>query len=135
MLEELRRREAILQAIGFATDEFNANEAWLERMPVVLRRLGEAADGSRAHVFETSTADGELLTSARWEWDAEGIEPISPLGQQWPYQDSFQRWADLLGAGVEIHGPVSTFPDEEAKVLREEDVRSVVMAPIFVDEA
>lgn len=136
LLDDLRRREAILQAVGFAAEEFIANEGWEERMPVVLRRLGEAADVSRAYVFENAIADnGELVSSARWEWDAEGVEPITPVSQDWPYGDRLQRWADLLGAGVQIHGPVSSFPDEEAAILRDEGTRSVIMVPLFVEGA
>ncbi len=134
-LEDLRRREAILQAVGFAAEEFIANDAWEERMPVVLRRLGEAASVSRAYVFEnTTTDDGVSVTSARWEWDASGVEPITPVSQDWPYADGFQRWADLLGAGVEIHGPVSSFPADEAQVLTDEGALSVIIAPLFVEE-
>ena len=73
--EELKRRDAILEAVRFAADQFLGEAAgWEESIKAVLRRLGEATEASRVYVFENFTGDdGELWATQRYEWVATGI--------------------------------------------------------------
>ena len=73
--EELERRDAILEAVRFAADQFLGEAAgWEESVRAVLRRLGEATEASRVYVCENFTGeDGELWAALRYEWVARGI--------------------------------------------------------------
>lgn len=134
--EALRRRESILEAVGFAADRLLRARAWEEAIDAVLARLGKAAGVSRVYVFENHLDDdGRLLTSPRFEWVADGVEPQieNEELQGIPYRAAgFGRWVDVLGDGGVIHGLVRGFPDSERDLLEAQSIRSMVLVPIEV---
>jgi len=135
--EALRRREAILDAVTFASEEFLKTAAWEENIQEILARLGRAAEVSRVYIFENHLApDGELLTSQRYEWVAPGITPQidNPELQNFPWHaGGFSRWVELLSQGELVYGHVRDFPESEREVLAPQDIRSIAVVPVFVD--
>jgi GAF domain-containing protein len=93
---------------------------------------------SRVYVFENHTdAEGRMLTSQRFEWSAEGVEPQidNPDLQSLSLVDAgFERWEEMLGAGAIVQGPVTEFPDDERAFLEAQNIRSLAVVPIFVDD-
>ncbi len=134
----LHRRDAILEAVAFAAQQLFQASDWDRAMRETLARLGRAADVSRAYVFENHIApDGTLLTSQRHEWVAEGITPQidNPELQNFPWiEGGFQRWVAALSRGEAISGLVRDFPERERQVLEAQDIRSILVLPIFVGE-
>ena len=49
---EIQRRDAILEAVSFASERFLEGSGWHDGIQDVLARLGEAAAVSRAYLFE-----------------------------------------------------------------------------------
>ena len=137
--EALRRRESILEAVGFAADRLLRAQAWDEVIDEVLAKLGTAAGVSRVYVFENHPdADGSILASQRFEWVADGVEPQidNEELQGIPYRAAgFGRWVDVLGAGGVIHGHVRDFPDSERDLLEAQSILSMVLVPIDVAAA
>lgn len=135
--ETLSRREAILEAVGFAAEGFLKTRSWEEVIPEVLRRLGEAAGISRVYVFRNhGDESGNLLMSQVHEWTAPGIWSTigDPANANFPYRSTgFGRWEEELGAGRPIHGTRSDFPDAERLDMEEEDILSIAVVPVFVD--
>jgi PAS domain S-box-containing protein len=136
--EELRRREAILRAVAFAAECFLKKAAsWEESIEEVLERLGRAAEVSRVYVFENyGGEDGEVWGTQRYEWVAEGVsaQMDNPLMRAIPYRAAgYGRWADLLSQGELVHGHTRGFPEGEQRELREQDILSIVIVPIFVE--
>ncbi len=54
--EELQRRDAILEAVGFIAERFLREDHWEESINDALARLGKAADVSRVYYFEIAPA-------------------------------------------------------------------------------
>jgi PAS domain S-box-containing protein len=136
--EELQRRDAILEAVRFAADQFLGEAAgWEESIKTVLRRLGEATEASRVYVFENITGDdGERWATQRYEWVAAGISAQidNPVLKGIPYKAAgFGRWVETLGRGDLVYGHVRDFPESEQHELRSEDVLSIALVPIFVE--
>ena len=136
--QELERRDAILEAVRLASDQFLGEEAgWEESVKAVLRRLGEAAQTSRAYMFESQTdEDGELRGAMRYEWTAEGVtsQMENPLARSIAYKEAgYGRWIEALGRGELVYGHTREFPEHEQWALREQDVLSIVLVPIFVE--
>ena len=136
--QELERRDAILEAVRFAADQFLGEAAgWEESVKAVLRRLGEATEASRVYVCENFTGeDGELWATLRYEWVAGGIiSQIDYPGLEGvPYKAAgFGRWIHTLGRGDLVHGHVRDLPESEQPELRFEDILSIVLVPIFVE--
>ena len=66
--ESLRRRDAILPAVGYAAQRFLKDPAWENSVDSVFAHLGEAADVSRVHLSGNVTAaDGRLAAARRFE--------------------------------------------------------------------
>ena len=136
--EELAKRDAILEAVRFAADQFLGEAAgWEESIKAVLRRLGEATEASRVYVFENYAGeDGELWATIRYEWDAAGISSQidNPVLKGVPYRAAgFGRWIEMLGRGDLVHGHVREFPESEQPELRAQDILSLALVPIFVE--
>jgi PAS domain S-box-containing protein len=136
--KELRRRDAILEAVRFAADQFLGEAAgWEESIKAVLRRLGEATETSRVYVFENYTGDdGELWATQRYEWVAAGIpaQIDNPVLKGIPYKAAgFGRWIRTLGQGDLVHGHVRDLPASEQPELLAEEILSIALVPIFVE--
>lgn len=133
--EALQRRDAILEAVSFAAEQFLKPGSWEDNIQTVLERLGNATNVSRIYMFETHTAgEGTLLMSQRYEWAAPGIDPQigNPELQHLAYVDAgFGRWAVLLSRGEVIYGHVKDFPNSEREMLEPQDISSIVVVPIF----
>ena len=136
--EELRRRDAILQAVAFAAERFLKRVAsWQESIEEVLERLGRAAGVSRVYIFENyAGVDGELWGTQRYEWVAAGVSPQldNPFMQAIPYKAAgYGRWMEMLGRGEPVHGNTRDFPAGERPELEVQDILSIVVVPIFVE--
>ena len=90
--EELRRRDAVLDAVRFAAERFLGGKAdWEENVRSILRRLGEAAQVSRVYIFENYVGeDGELWATQRYEWVAPDVSAQieNPQLKALPYGDA-----------------------------------------------
>jgi len=136
---ERRRRDAILEAVRFAAERFlGETTGWEDNVRAVLRRLGEAAEVSRVYIFENYRgADGEIWATQRYEWAAPSVSAQieNPLLNALPYRSAgFGRWVEMLGQGELVYGHTRDFPESEQPELRAEDILSIVVVPIFVEE-
>lgn len=133
---KLRRREAILAAVSSAAEKFLQGGSWEKEIQDILKCLGQSAEASRAYIFENhANGTGELLTSQRYEWVAPGIEPQidNPVLQNLPWRAAgFGRWEAELSQGRTIAGHVREFPASEQELLAAQDIKSIVVVPIFV---
>jgi GAF domain-containing protein len=136
--EALRRRDSVLEAIGFAAEQFLKSTAWEQNIQEVLQRLGDATKVSRVHLFENHIdADGRLRTSLRHEWTAWGIRPriVNPDTQNFAMIESgFARWVEVMGRGKVLYGPLRQFPPSEQAVLSPQEIQSLVAVPIFLEK-
>lgn len=127
------RSDAILRAVATSARRFG-RDPWEDVIREVLHLLGEAAGVSRAYVFQNSQSpQGALVMSQRFEWIRQGIKPTKydPGNQNYPYRPEYARWERLLGAGTTIFGVTEDYPEVEQESMREEDVLSAVLMPIF----
>jgi len=136
----LARRDAILEAVRFATERFLRNLAsWDENIGDLLATFGRALGVSRVYIFENEIDDdGVLRCYQRHEWAAPGVSPLIDPALSTPMQfgdSGWRRWKDLLQRGVPVVGKTRDFPADEQVILRRERTRSLVVAPIFVDDA
>ncbi|MDQ3639142.1 MAG: response regulator, partial [Actinomycetota bacterium] len=136
--EELRRRDAVLEAVRFAAERLLAEATgWEESVKAVLRRLGEATGASRVYIFENYVGEnGEVWGSQRHEWVATGIsaQMDNPLMQAIPYKAAgYGRWIELLSRGEPVYGHAREFPEGEQPELHEQGIVSILIVPIFVE--
>ncbi len=132
----LRRRDLILNAVGFAAEQFFKSTNWQEKIQTVLEQLGRTTISSRVYIFENHPAeDGSLLTSMRFEWVAPGVTtrlnnsnfrnvPLAAKG--------LERWVQVLQTGGIIHGGKDDLPKPEKRLLEALNAQSILVVPVMV---
>ncbi|MEO5887998.1 MAG: GAF domain-containing protein [Anaerolineales bacterium] len=134
----LRKREAILEAITFAAEQFLKTADWRENIDVVLERLGKTLNTTHAYLFEDHTTPlGELVTSMRYEWTAPGY-PSDLDGTYFQnskvHQEGYEEQLEALSRGDVRIGTSSTFNPIEKESMDEFGVKAILELPIFVNE-
>jgi PAS domain S-box-containing protein len=134
--ESLRRREVILEAVGFAAEQFLKSSNWEDCLPKVLKRLGETSQASRVYVFKKHFApDDSLLISQLYEWCDDDIEPQmeNPALQNTEFaQAGYSRWIRLFNEGVPVYGIVRELPPDEQAEFTREGILSIICFPIQI---
>ena len=134
---DLRRRDAILEAVSHAAGRLVAEPSWRDAADDLLERLAVAAEASRAYLFQCDIrADGKRIASQRFEWVAEGVsaELDNPLMQEMCFEDVGLARLARAGERNELFaGKVRDFPDSEREVFDAQAILSIATVPIFVD--
>jgi PAS domain S-box-containing protein len=103
----------------------------------VLAILCQAVQADRAYVFElhAHSETGELLSSQRYEWcsDAVASQVDNQDLQDHHIEKEFPRWCEILGRGGTISGRVADFPELERLILEPQDIVSLLVVPIMVE--
>jgi len=134
----LRKREAILEAITFAAEQFLKTVDWRENIDVVLERLGKTLNATHAYLFEDHINPlGELVTSMRYEWTAPAHQSYlnGPYFQNSKvYQKGYEEQVEALSRGDVRIGTSSTFNPIEKESMDTFGVKAILELPIFVNE-
>lgn len=100
-----------------------------------LKLLLEASGASRLYVYENfdDPVDG-LCMRHLWEACAPDVktENDNPVLQHLPYRNGFGRWQEDLSQGRPVFGLVEHFPESERAILEPQDIRSILVLPIWV---
>lgn len=134
----LQRREAIMGALNLASQQFLQATAWEANIPAFLERIGQAAEFGRAYVFQNYNGpDGQIFTSQCYEWTAPDIEPQinNQAFQHIPVQNiGPANWNAKLSQNQMVAVRVQEIPKSERAPFVDRGVRSIVIAPIFVEK-
>jgi PAS domain S-box-containing protein len=137
LLDTLRRRDAALHAINRAATLLLRTGAVEDGIRALLAGLGDAADVSRAYVFENHPGPGGVLCATqRYEWTAPGVPPDTLPGstQAVPYASrTMAAWARTLSAGRPLEQHMRDLPAADREAEFPADLRSIAVAPIMVD--
>lgn len=102
----------------------------------ILELLGRVSGASRAYIFENHlNSAGELLTSQRSEWCADGVSPQigNPDLQNMPVARVIPHWTELFSRGEVVAGNISSFPDAERSILEPREIKSILLLPLMVN--
>jgi len=103
-----------------------------------LETIGLATGVDRVYIFENreDRETGEALFSQKFEWTAKGIVPQieNPELQNMAYKENFPNWYNTLKAGRAVYGLRESFPENERQILEDQDIKSILAAPIFVED-
>lgn len=134
--ESLKRNEAILQAVSDAAEVLLRGGYNSETVKIVLRKIGLATHVSRIYIFENSTIKGEIYTKHTQEWVQDGISKQianADLQNIKLSNSPFNRWVEVLSKRDLIFGHIRNFPEEERPLLEAQEVISIMVVPIFID--
>lgn len=130
-------RELILSALARAARMLFGAKGNDAVMPSALAALGGAVGVDRVYVFENhrDEATGERLASMRYEWCRDGIQPEinNPDMVGMSYDRLLPNWHPIFEAREPIVGLVENMAPAERELLREQDILSILVVPIFLD--
>jgi two-component system sensor histidine kinase/response regulator len=136
--DELAFSERLLVGVSEATRSLLTIQNYEESIQSSLTILGNATQVDRVYVFgfHTQPTTQIPLVSQKWEWVNHGIAPqIDNLAlQNLPFLDVFPRWYQKLSAGRSVSGMIDTFPEVEQAILKPQNILSLVVVPIMIQE-
>ncbi|MEJ2200342.1 MAG: HAMP domain-containing protein [Desulfuromonadaceae bacterium] len=137
MAEALLRRDLILESVRYAAQQFLQAARWEDVIFPVLKKIGRAASVERAYLYQNRhDENGQLCMVRRCEWKAE-TEQQNPPEMNLPaiaYRKvGLQRWETLLAHNEIIAGPVAQMSTLEQAALEPQQIRSLIVIPIFVE--
>ena len=105
----------------------------------VITALGTAASVDRCYLFQVhphpELGSPAMSQAAEWNSGSAVAQIQNPQLQNLPFAESGHgRWLEKLLIGQEISGFPANFPPEEGAILIAQDIRSIVIVPIFSSE-
>ena len=138
MTEALLRRDEILGSVQFAAQQFLGAVNWRTVIDEVLAQIGRSAGVDRAYVFENQLPPGgRLVARYSHEWVAAGVTAglTNPALQAVPYVEAgYARWVEVFQRRQIIASRVSDLPESERAMLVAQNIRSVLVIPILVED-
>jgi len=135
---DLQRQSRVLSGTAQAMNFLLTLSDYDQAIQKALESIGSATGVDRVYLFENieDKNSGESLLNQRYEWTAEGVVPQidnSEL-QNMPFSTGFPRWYNLLSKGKTLSGLVKDFPDSERQILESQDIISLIVVPVFVND-
>lgn len=134
--EALHYKDRLLGSVALATNVLLTETDINSAINQTIELLGSAADVDRVIIFENhDDANGEHLTSQRYEWTSETVTPYRDFLdlQNRPYYPALSRWYKTLSAGYPIRGLVQALPEAERRILEHQKVKSLLIIPIIIE--
>ena len=127
----LRRRGAILAAVGFAAERFLRAHDWEVSIRDVLDRLGHAAEASRVDLLELRRdPQNGFQSELRYEWVSPTAPAVAAVRRPLVSEADLARWRDVLARGESIHGPTRSLPASERDALALHEIRALAALPV-----
>ena len=136
---ELRKRDRLLQSVAEATTHLLGTMGHDAAITTALQILGNAAGVDRICICENHPhpETGVLAMSIRFEWTRDGIASIwaAPHMYNQPYTSpALKRWYQILTDESAIRGLVRDLPAAEQVMLAHDQILSVLVVPIIVND-
>ncbi|KAF0130370.1 MAG: Autoinducer 2 sensor kinase/phosphatase luxQ [Bacteroidetes bacterium] len=134
----LNFKDKILEAVAKSNQVLVSHICITDAINQALAIIGEATKQDRVYIFafHNDSETDEILMSQLFEWSNEGIIPqIGNLDlHNIPVMEIAPRWFEQLSAGTALHGPIADFPDTEKGVLEAQQIISLLVVPVMIEE-
>jgi len=134
--ETLQHRDAILEAVGYAAEQFLKSGSWQDSIQDVLNRLGTILGASWVTIFQKSLFPVRRATvTQRFEWVSERTSSKIVTTE---FQDldvleyGFDHWLDTMDQGNFVRGLVSSMTGKARGLFERHNVISLAAVPIPV---
>ncbi|WP_348343936.1 PAS domain S-box protein [Ignavibacterium sp.] len=133
---EKNRLNELLSAVSRAQSHLLTKKDLYFSVQLALTEIGKAVEVDRVYIFENhyDSENEKVLMSQRYEWCSENAIPQidNPELINLPYDPLFNRWYDELSHGGNIFGLIKDFPEDERPILESQNIKSILVVPIFV---
>ncbi len=129
----IRRRDALLEVVPFAAQQFLFAGSFDAAIDAILERLGTAVGTDRAYMFTNRRrADGTVCHDLTHEWVAPGVAPElgDPEWQDLTWGDD-DEWASAMEAGEATLEITSDLTGHDREVLERHGILSCLDVPVL----
>jgi PAS domain S-box-containing protein len=134
----LQGRDRVLEAISFASEKLLTTSDWRNHLSEVMEYYGKTVEASRVYISENEFLDdNEIISNRIAEWAAPKVIPMieHPVFQSLSMRAiGFERWEEMLSSNQIIKGDICDFPEQEKGILEVQDIKSILVVPIFLDD-
>ncbi|MEM7344792.1 MAG: response regulator [Chloroflexota bacterium] len=138
--EMLLQQRQLLQGVAEATSHLLTYSHFTEALYQVLATVGQAAKVDRVYLFENhlepETGDHFVLTQrSEWVREPRFSQKDNPNFVNLPWHKfGLERWHEILSRGGDVTGLVTEFPAAERELLAPQQVKSLLVVPILIQE-
>lgn len=135
--DELRRRDAVLEAMSDITGRFLDSPVGAEQISDALERLGHAMEAHRVYLYEAVSDDGSDISlnyRSNWVHPSHNIEGDLPSERSFPMRSvGLGPWVEKYQQGQAVQNVASDFPEPIRKRVESLGIRASINVPILVE--
>ncbi|PTY07363.1 hypothetical protein DB347_08665 [Opitutaceae bacterium EW11] len=131
--DTLSRRDAILEAMSYATEMLLRSDDYMERLPAAMRQIGEVTGADHLCIWRVAGAGIDCTLNLQHAWNGPRLEPYSVddwQGIPWGNPESWPS-APPLQQGKWVQGSLDHASPEERALVVGMGVQSFLGIPIF----
>lgn len=136
--EAFQRRDAILEAVNFASEQFLQADSWRDRIQEVLHRWSEATATNRAFIYKrTLNSSGKFEYSLMYGWDSSGSIPdfARQEFQNFSMKSTiFAQIEETISRGEVASIKISEIDSGLFDSFQHHDCKSLLVVPVRLDE-
>ena len=134
-----RRSSRLLEAVASISTSLLSKRLDSSIWQEIVSSLGNAASVDRCYLFlvhpHPELGTPAMSQAAEWNSGTALAQIQNPDLQNLPFQEAgYGKWYEKLLLGEEISGFPSNFPPEQRDILVAQDIRSMVIVPIFASK-
>ncbi len=135
--EVFQRRDAILEAVNFASEQFLQADSWRDRIQDVLQRWAEATAANRAFIYKRQLNDisGEAVYSLQYGWDSSGSIPNFALEEFQNFTMKSTIYAEIeeiISRGEAAQINLSDIESGLFDSFQKHDLKSLLIVPVLL---
>ena len=134
---QIERRNAILDAVSYAAQQFMGNTGWEAGVREVVRRLGEATSVTRVFLIDNRAPNlgGQVGDTSHYEWEnpALGTEDSDKRMLHLLRGQMIEEMSGRFAMGQPYAFHTKDMPRKRQEMLEAQGIRSGVIVPMFVD--
>lgn len=138
----LQQRDAILEAITYAAEQFLAASDWQSKMPEIIERLGREANVAQAFLLQVNPCTQEQVgVTLLFSWtspDSPAVFDLNDPSDPALAQNPLQNWYTRMQEGKTYLGTSSKaspyrFDEAEDAFFKQRGIHSLISVPIFLN--
>jgi two-component sensor histidine kinase/PAS domain-containing protein len=132
-----KKRGSLLEAISLLSLKMMDDDQLDSSIQLLLNKLGESFEVSRIYLFRNAhdQVPGKFMSSQIMEWTDGTVEPQIDNEDMISFdfvENGFMSWVDELSMGRPVLGNVRDFPASVKTVLTAQEIKSILVVPVFV---
>ena len=137
MVSEIGQKTSLLDSINKAATILllSKNEEFENNLMLCMGMIGRAVDADRLCIWKNSVKNGKLHCTLEYEWVVhEKLRTPADISTEVPYEGNIPTLEKLLTQGECVNTLTSDMTSVEQKRFALHGIKSVFVAPVFVDD-